>query len=96
MVRFLRAVPHPERVRRGAERWERSAVELQGLIARREVSAVDVVTAFLERIDEVNPAVNAIVTLVAGARARRGRRRRPCARAARAAARVADRDQGSR
>jgi amidase len=44
--------------------WERSAVELQGLIARREASAVEVVTAFLERVDAVNPAVNAIVTLV--------------------------------
>ena len=44
--------------------WERSAAELQGLIARREVSAVEVVTAFLERIDAVNPKVNAIVTLV--------------------------------
>jgi amidase len=44
--------------------WERSGVELQGLIARREVSAVEVVAAFLERIDAVNPSVNAIVTLV--------------------------------
>lgn len=44
--------------------WERSAVELQRLVARREVSAVEVVTAFLERIDAVNPQVNAIVTLV--------------------------------
>jgi amidase len=44
--------------------WERSAVELQGLIARREASSVEVVTAFLERIDVVNPAVNAVVTLV--------------------------------
>jgi len=43
--------------------WEQSAVELQGLIARREVSAVEVVTAFLERIDAVNARVNAIVTL---------------------------------
>jgi amidase len=44
--------------------WERSAGELQGLLARREVCAVEVVTAFLERIDAVNPKVNAIVTLV--------------------------------
>jgi amidase len=44
--------------------WERSAVELQSLIARREASSVEVVTAFLERIDAVNPSVNAIVTLV--------------------------------
>ena len=44
--------------------WERSAVELQSLIARHEVSAVEVVTAFLDRIAAVNPRVNAIVTLV--------------------------------
>ena len=44
--------------------WERSAVGLQRLVARREASAVEVVTAFLERIDAVNPRVNAIVTLV--------------------------------
>src|SRR5215831_11722214 len=46
--------------------WERSAVDLQCLIARREVSAVEVVTAFLERIEAVNPMVNAIVALVPG------------------------------
>ena len=44
--------------------WERTALELQNLIAQREVSSVEVVTAFLERIDGVNPIVNAIVTLV--------------------------------
>ncbi len=37
---------------------------MQTLIAQREVSAVEVVTDFLERIDAVNPRVNAIVTLV--------------------------------
>jgi amidase len=47
-----------------AELWQRSAVELQGMLARREVSAVDVQSSFLERIEQVNPAVNAIVTLV--------------------------------
>src|ERR1041385_554597 len=46
------------------ELWRRSAVELQALLARRELSAVEVVTAFLERIEAVNPVVNAIVTLV--------------------------------
>jgi amidase len=47
-----------------AELWQRSAIELQGMLARREVSAVDVLSSFLERIDQVNPALNAIVTLV--------------------------------
>lgn len=37
------------------------ATELAGLIARREVSSVEVVRAHLERIEEVNPRVNAIV-----------------------------------
>jgi len=44
--------------------WERGAAELQRLITRREVSAVEVVTAFLERIGAVNGRVNAIVTLL--------------------------------
>jgi amidase len=47
-----------------AELWRQSAVDLQALLARREVSAVDVLSSFLERIEQVNPAVNAIVTLV--------------------------------
>jgi amidase len=46
------------------ELWQRSAVELQALLAQRQVSAVEVVTAFLERIEAVNPSVNAIVTIV--------------------------------
>ena len=40
-----------------------SAVELARMIARREVSVVEVVAAFLDRIDRVNGAVNAIVSL---------------------------------
>ncbi len=41
-----------------------SAIEQQRLLARGEVSAVEVVSSHLERINAVNPAVNAIVTLV--------------------------------
>src|SRR6201988_4602055 len=42
-----------------------SATELAHLIATRQVSAVEVVQAHLDRIEQVNPRVNAIVTLVA-------------------------------
>ncbi len=41
-----------------------SAKELARLIHAREISVVDVLTAFLGRIGRVNPAVNAICTLV--------------------------------
>lgn len=44
--------------------WELAAVELRRLLDAGEVSSVEVVTSHLERIDSVNPAVNAIVTLV--------------------------------
>ncbi|MFI7634649.1 amidase [Nonomuraea sp. NPDC049400] len=42
-----------------------SATELAHLIRTRQVSAVEVVQAHLDRIEQVNPHVNAIVTLVA-------------------------------
>ncbi|MFG1611698.1 amidase [Nonomuraea wenchangensis] len=42
-----------------------SATELAGLIRTRQVSAVEAVRACLDRIDQVNPHVNAIVTLAA-------------------------------
>ncbi|MEV1175272.1 amidase [Nonomuraea sp. NPDC049784] len=42
-----------------------SATELAHLIKSRQVSAVEVVQAHLDRIEQVNPHVNAIVTLVA-------------------------------
>ncbi|MEV5891042.1 amidase [Nonomuraea fuscirosea] len=42
-----------------------TATELAQLIRTRQVSAVDVVRAHLDRIDQVNPHVNAVVTLVA-------------------------------
>jgi amidase len=44
---------------------EQSAVELARQLQNREVSAREVMAAHLARIDEVNPAVNAIVTLTA-------------------------------
>ncbi|RWN30350.1 amidase [Mesorhizobium sp.] len=40
-----------------------SAVDLAGAIRRRQLSVREVVTAFLDRIDAVNPLVNAIVSL---------------------------------
>ncbi|MER9655465.1 amidase [Mesorhizobium sp. M0152] len=40
-----------------------SAVELAGAIRRRKLSVREVVTAFLDRIEAVNPLVNAIVSL---------------------------------
>jgi amidase len=42
-----------------------TAYELRQALDRREVSAREVVTAHLERIERVNPAVNAVVTLTA-------------------------------
>jgi amidase len=44
--------------------WRWPARRLRDAVARRELSAVEVVAAHLERIDEVNPRVNAIVTVV--------------------------------
>lgn len=40
--------------------WSRSAGDLAGMIRGGEVSSRDVVAAFLRRIDEVNPRVNAV------------------------------------
>ena len=42
----------------------KDAVELAGLIRDREVSATEVMTAFLSQIERVNPKVNAICTFV--------------------------------
>ncbi|MFG1944523.1 amidase [Nonomuraea sp. NPDC048826] len=42
-----------------------SATELSRLIRTRQVSAVEVLRAHLDRIEQVNPSVNAIVTLAA-------------------------------
>ena len=41
-----------------------SAVELRDALRARELSPVDVVDAVLDRIDRVNPAINAFVTLL--------------------------------
>lgn len=46
-----------------SELYWKSAVELAGMIRRKEVSPVEVVEAFLQRIENVNPQINAIVTL---------------------------------
>ncbi|RPH54582.1 MAG: amidase, partial [Acidobacteria bacterium] len=45
-----------------------SATELRRLIAAREVSALEVVDAFLARADSVNPTLNAIVSTNEGVR----------------------------
>ena len=45
------------------ELFRRSAVDLAGMIRSREVSAREVLDSCLARIDAVNPALNAIVTL---------------------------------
>jgi amidase len=49
--------------------WRQTATELAGSIRSRELSALEVVDAHLARIEQVNPLLNAIVTLDAeGAR----------------------------
>ncbi len=47
------------------ELCSRSAVDLVRLLAAREVSCVEVMDAHLAQVDEFNPRLNAIVTLVA-------------------------------
>jgi amidase len=47
-----------------SELWERSAVDLANMIRDREVSARELLAATLGRVDEVNPGLNAIVTVV--------------------------------
>ena len=42
---------------------DHTAVELAGLLRSRELSARDVLIAHLERIDQVNPQINAIVSM---------------------------------
>src|SRR5712671_6154105 len=48
-----------------SEIWQLSASELARRIARRQLSSVEVVDAHLARIDEVNPALNALVCVLA-------------------------------
>jgi aspartyl-tRNA(Asn)/glutamyl-tRNA(Gln) amidotransferase subunit A len=45
----------------------RDASELSMLIRLKEISPVEVVRAHLQRIDSVNPKINAIVTMIPGA-----------------------------
>ena len=47
----------------GHELTRLSAVELGRLIRAREVSPVEVVEAYLRRIESLNPTLNAVVTL---------------------------------
>ena len=47
------------------ELWRRGACDLAGLIATGQVSSEEVVTAHLERIEAVNPAVNAVTVVLA-------------------------------
>jgi amidase len=42
--------------------WENTAIMLAGMLRRREVSAREVIAAHIERIEEVDGAVNAVVT----------------------------------
>jgi amidase len=47
-----------------SELWRKGAVELAKLISDREVSSREVVQAHLDRVEEVNPHLNAIVRLL--------------------------------
>ena len=46
------------------ELWRSSAVELAAMIRDREVSSREVVQAHLDRVEAVNPYLNAIVRLL--------------------------------
>jgi aspartyl-tRNA(Asn)/glutamyl-tRNA(Gln) amidotransferase subunit A len=50
-----------------SEIWYQDATTLAALIRSREISPVEVVQAHLERIEAVNPKLNAIVTIADGA-----------------------------
>src|SRR6266576_3187469 len=51
------------------ELWQMSGLALGKAIARREISAIEVLDAIVARVEEANPQVNAVVTLAAdGAR----------------------------
>jgi amidase len=47
-----------------SELWRKGAVELAAMIRDREVSSREVVQAHLDRIEVVNPHLNAIVRLL--------------------------------
>jgi Asp-tRNA(Asn)/Glu-tRNA(Gln) amidotransferase A subunit family amidase len=57
------------------------ATKLAELIRNREISPVEVMQAHLDRIEAVNPKINAIVSVAQGAPKRPGRRRQRCWRA---------------
>ena len=46
------------------ELWRNSAVELAAMIRGRQVSSREVVEAHLDRVEAVNPHLNAIVRLI--------------------------------
>ena len=48
-----------------SEIWQLPATELAQRIARRQLSSVEVVDAHLARIEAVNPALNAVVRVLA-------------------------------
>ena len=48
-----------------SEIWQLPATELAQRIARRQLSSAEVVDAHLARIDAVNPALNAVVRVLA-------------------------------
>src|SRR5262249_55251400 len=52
-----------------SELWSKGAVELAAMIRDREVSSREVIQAHLDRIEAVNPHLNAIVRLLPDARA---------------------------
>jgi amidase len=47
-----------------SELWRKSALELAAMVRGREVSSREVVQAHLDRVEAVNPHVNAIVRLL--------------------------------
>lgn len=55
------------------------AIGLAGLIARKEVSARDVIAAAIARIETLNPTLNAVVATCLRRRWRRCRTSRPAA-----------------
>jgi amidase len=59
------SVPTPDAADRAL--CDRNATELARALRAREISAREVVAAHLDRIDRVNPRINAVVTLVAEA-----------------------------
>jgi amidase len=56
---------HAQQTPQRQELCEMSAVELAARLASRQVSAREVMTAHLARIERINPKINAIVTLTA-------------------------------